>query len=144
MMTAMISLAALTHAAPAPEFNGLFYATAATVIPVLYIALAVQGHAGASLAHAAVRIRTGGPAPMIFWRFATSQILGFLASLIITGGAIAEASAIWVLYEGRSEGNLGPVILGATIFLTVATAAGPAREYLHPPRQPAATHEEHT
>lgn len=32
-----------THAAPA--FNGLFYATAATVIPVLFLAFAVQGRA---------------------------------------------------------------------------------------------------
>lgn len=43
MMTAMISLVALTHAATAPAFNSLFFATAATMIPVLFLAIAVQG-----------------------------------------------------------------------------------------------------
>jgi hypothetical protein len=36
-----MSLAALTHAATAPAFNGLFYATAATVIPVLPMAAGI-------------------------------------------------------------------------------------------------------
>jgi len=34
---------ALTHAAAHQPFNGLFYATCATIIPVLYIVLAIQG-----------------------------------------------------------------------------------------------------
>jgi hypothetical protein len=40
----MTSLALLEHTAtaPAPPFNGLFYATAATIIPVLFLAIAVQ------------------------------------------------------------------------------------------------------
>jgi hypothetical protein len=54
VLAAMSSLATLGHAAaPAPPaFNGLFYATAATIIPVLFLALAVQGTAyqGASSA----------------------------------------------------------------------------------------------
>jgi heme O synthase-like polyprenyltransferase len=36
-------LAAMTLVLAAPAFNGLFYATAATIIPVLFLALAVQG-----------------------------------------------------------------------------------------------------
>jgi hypothetical protein len=45
MLAGMSSLASLAHTAhtAAPAFNGLFYATAATVIPVLFLALAVQG-----------------------------------------------------------------------------------------------------
>jgi hypothetical protein len=39
----MSSLAALTHTAAPPAFNGLFFATAATIIPVLFLAIAVQG-----------------------------------------------------------------------------------------------------
>jgi len=45
MLAAMTSLASLAHGARAatPAFNGLFYATAATIIPVLFLAIAVQG-----------------------------------------------------------------------------------------------------
>ena len=40
----MTSFALAAHATKAsPAFNGLFYATAATVIPVLLLAIAVQG-----------------------------------------------------------------------------------------------------
>ena len=43
----MTSFAALTHAAASaapPPFNSNFYITAATVIPTLFVALAVQGN----------------------------------------------------------------------------------------------------
>jgi hypothetical protein len=45
ILAAMTSLALLAHAAHAapPAFNSTFYATAATVIPVLFLAIAVQG-----------------------------------------------------------------------------------------------------
>ncbi len=36
ILAGMTSLALAAHAAAAPPFNGLFYATAATVIPVLF------------------------------------------------------------------------------------------------------------
>lgn len=36
---------ALAHGHPAPASNGLFYATATTSIPVLFLAIAVQGRA---------------------------------------------------------------------------------------------------
>jgi len=48
MLAAMTSLAALAQNAGAapPAFNGLFYATVATIIPVLFLALAVGAAAG--------------------------------------------------------------------------------------------------
>lgn len=48
MLAAMSSLASLAHAAE-PAFNGLFYATVATIIPVLFLALAVQGRTSENL-----------------------------------------------------------------------------------------------
>jgi hypothetical protein len=42
MLAAMSSLT-LAHTA-APAFNGLYYATVATIIPVLFLALAIQGN----------------------------------------------------------------------------------------------------
>jgi hypothetical protein len=60
MLVAMSSLATLAHDAPAPSaFNSAFYATVATVIPVLFLAIALQGntHQDLLLAYAA-RVRT--------------------------------------------------------------------------------------
>jgi hypothetical protein len=42
MMVTMSSLVTLAHATAAPAFNGLFYATTATIIPVLFLAIGVQ------------------------------------------------------------------------------------------------------
>jgi hypothetical protein len=57
MLTGM-SITALTHAtATVPVSNGLFYATAATIIPVLFLAIAVQGR---GLNHM-LRATTTGP-----------------------------------------------------------------------------------
>jgi hypothetical protein len=42
MMVTMSSLVTLAHATAAPAFNGLFYATAAIIIPVLFLAIGVQ------------------------------------------------------------------------------------------------------
>jgi hypothetical protein len=47
-----LTLAAQTAAA-APPFNTAFYATAATVIPVLFLAIAVQGRALETVTNAA-------------------------------------------------------------------------------------------
>lgn len=47
MLAAMSSFALLAHGARAAAlaFNTAFYATAATIIPVLFLAIAVQGRA---------------------------------------------------------------------------------------------------
>ena len=51
----MTGLALLAHsaAAAAPAFNGLFYATVATIIPVMFLAVAVQGGMLADMLRAA-------------------------------------------------------------------------------------------
>jgi hypothetical protein len=54
----MIHASAATHHA-APAFSGLFYATCATVIPVLFLAIAVQrGFYADLLAASVLAIRT--------------------------------------------------------------------------------------
>lgn len=58
----MTSLTALEHTAhPTPAFNGLFYATAPTIIPVFFLAIAVQGHGFQQMLHAAITGREHGP-----------------------------------------------------------------------------------
>jgi hypothetical protein len=41
-MTSLALVAHCTHTA-APAFNGLFYATTATILPVLFLAITLQG-----------------------------------------------------------------------------------------------------
>src|SRR5260370_7122818 len=57
MLAAMTSVASLAHAAPA--FNSAFYATVATVIPVLFLALAIQSGAFEGVLAAALRKAPG-------------------------------------------------------------------------------------
>jgi hypothetical protein len=81
-MTSLALLAHTSHAA-APAFDGLFYAT---VIPVLYIALAVQARAGSALSDTAWRtISTGG-----LRRVVGGFALLYIASAIVAGAALAE------------------------------------------------------
>ena len=63
----MTSLATLAHTVPAPPpFNGLFYATAATIIPVLFLARLQRPRAASvvpisALMHPLGKIKPGCP-----------------------------------------------------------------------------------
>lgn len=46
---------ALAHSHAVPAFNGLYYATIATVIPVLFLAIAIQGNLFRDLIEASAR-----------------------------------------------------------------------------------------
>jgi hypothetical protein len=121
----MTSLATLTHTAPAPAFNGLFYATTATIIPVLYLAIALQGSTYQDLLRAikpAVRRQIENDR--------SSQVPALLALLaipilIIGFGAFGETYSLIALYTRSANANLAPVVLEAAIFLILAAAAGP-------------------
>jgi hypothetical protein len=133
MMTAMISLAALTHAAPAPAFNGLFYATAATIIPVLFVALAVQGRGYENLMKTFDTMdersdhdisRTQAAA------FVATGVLVTIATLILASAVLSEILAVYALYQQQARSTTGWTILISVILLTIATAATPALTYL--------------
>jgi hypothetical protein len=104
-MSSLGFLAHTAHAA-APVFNGLFYATIATVIPVLYIALAVQGNAYEPFLRAAIATLYDTPLTdtrrlhLLQWA-ARFGILYLVACLIVGAGVAAEAGAIYILYEGN-------------------------------------------
>ena len=134
MLSDMISLAALGHGAhtAAPAFNATFYATAATIIPVLYLALAVQGSMFADLLTASrltdVRVYkriAAGHVPfrqLVTPAFVMVGAQG-IAIAILFFGAIGEIEAIIALYFQSPVGK-GTVPL-ATIFLVVLTAVRP-------------------
>lgn len=123
-----LALAAHTAHTAAPAFNGLFYATAATVIPVLFLAIAVQGHAlqdiVKSYTAALRRVSQGGswsrilPAVVIFisWPF----IFSFTFLYAVSG----EILAMIALSQQRAVGLDAQVAVQIAVILLVVVAAG--------------------
>lgn len=135
MLAAMSSLASLAHGAraAAPAFNGLFYATAATIIPVLFLAIAVQGPLYGDLLkafEAALRRlrehRAGSSPRRLVLRLWIGSVLASgaaVAILIVTVGG--EIEALVSLNVGRAYGDPHAAI-AAAVLLTAAAAIGPA------------------
>jgi hypothetical protein len=135
MLAAMSSLAFLTHGAraAAPAFNGLFYATAATIIPVLFLAIAVQGPLYGDLLKASAatlrrfREHKAGASPrrliLRLWIASVLASSAAVAILIVTVGG--EIEALLSLNAERAYGDPHAAI-AAAVLLTAAAAIGPA------------------
>jgi hypothetical protein len=132
-----IALAAAHHQA---TFNGLYYATIATVIPVLFVAVAVQGPAYANLLQQAHRVNQVGKsakdelggslpdevsAPLLRALRTIVEAITLTAYLLIAAGILGEITAIIALYRERASGTFGLITLTATIMLLLAGAFGP-------------------
>jgi hypothetical protein len=133
------ALAIHANAAAAPAFNGLFYATAATVIPVLFLALAVQGDALTDVLRGTARIfgrslaRYRALSPKSTWAD-LMQMLGFggaalvgwtLAFITLVYGTIGEIDAIVSLSRHRAYG-VPSYVVTATVTLTILAVTPPA------------------
>ncbi len=129
----MTSLALATHAAAAPPFNGLFYATAATVIPVLFLAVTIQGRIYQDLVNAAAAARRQmQPATGLRRTIAGTASLAllylallYIAATIVTYGVASEIVAVVALYQQHDRG-LGVLVLTGTIFMIIVAAGPPA------------------
>jgi hypothetical protein len=130
----MSSLAKLAHAAvPAPPaFNGLFYATAATIIPVLFLALAVQGPAYQRVFRAGMVTFAGvtadGRRRTVLARtvnFVAAYLLATLISATLFAGAAGELIAIYALYQQHDQATTRQKVLLSAMFLVIATTAVP-------------------
>ena len=115
----------------AKDFNADFYITCATVIPVLFLAVAVQGQAyEAVLISARHQARTGRHDRRIsklssgFW----SWLLRLVAYAILLAGVVGELGALLTLYDGR-EGGAKLFVLLSTLALVIAVAAGPLARF---------------
>ena len=107
-----------------------FYATVATFIPVLYIALVVQGRASEGI-FAVVRsfirwfLRTNReeqPARTIMAISAVGLLIaGILAIIFI--GTYTEVLAVYALYQGQDEPLTRITVLQFTIILIIAVGA---------------------
>lgn len=132
MLAAMTSIELLAHSASAatPPFNSTFYATVAVLIPVLFLALAVQGRTSENLLRASatanrryLEAARHGPLPR---RVAAIVIVpAMIADLIVLFGGAGEIVAVITLYRRTAPPPTGPWVLAGTIFLIAAVAAGP-------------------
>ena len=121
MMTAMTSLALLEHTAAAtPAFNTAFYATAATVIPVLFLAIVFQNTTWQELAETASTASAGSSTSVKLRIIAWT--IGVFVGLVILLGAAGELYAIAALYQQRASGDTPRAVLQALILLTVVIA----------------------
>ena len=119
MLAAMTSLTMLADAHTAVQpFNADFFVAAITVIPVLYLALTLQGPTTARMLKASVAMDDKAPEIVTFSVFAVPALV------YILGGA-GEFVGIVALYNRRDYG-WGFVTLWALVVLTVVAVVVPA------------------
>lgn len=123
---------ALAHHAAQP-FNGLYFATAAAVIPVFFLALIIPGGtfyraltASAARARRRRDRRLAGPVTAVRdWRdYLATQALLWGPTGILIYGTMGEIWALASLWAQRPEGEWA-LTLFAAIFLAAGAAAGP-------------------
>jgi len=134
----------VTVAIVADKFPSDFYVTCATVIPVLFLAVAVQGRAyewvlrtserADRFSNKTLRIVLGlEPAapkrPLQGTRELLADIassaLGIIALLIVIAGGAGEGLALYVLYRRSEPADARRWVFVATLVLVVAVIAGP-------------------
>jgi hypothetical protein len=131
MLVSMSSHELLADAgqANAPQFNAIFYATVATIIPVLFIGAALQADSYAKLIDfARAEFQREG------LRHNIASLIGlWVPFLILAYGVWGEIQALIDLYLGRPVGPIGPLNavnpLIAAAVLVAAVAIGPAVKY---------------
>lgn len=115
-----IAITSVTHPAP---FNANFYVVAATVIPVLLLAIGLQGSSQAELLQTLKRKKRPSRDPARFtlgWLAMAWMSIGFMA---MAGGIIAEILSVVYLYNQRAP--FAPVsVLVEVVFMTVVTGVG--------------------
>jgi hypothetical protein len=135
---------AVAHGHAAPPFNGLFYATVATIIPVLFVALAA-GRPYEGLLRTALliaRAREAGESPFrpalsmasrIARRLPPRRIPRIMlinAFVIMTAGVVGEGISIAVLYQRSDDAASRATAFTAAIILLIAVATGPVQAYI--------------
>jgi hypothetical protein len=120
----------------AKDFSPDFYVTCATVIPVLFLAVAVQGRPYQSVLGASLKAAQpmrGGPRmhrlagrPMRrLGSYVASRFLDLIAFTILSAGVLGEFLALLALYRGSDNPGTRMTVLLATLVLVVAVVTGP-------------------
>ena len=108
----------------AKSFDPNFYVTCATVIPVLFLAVAVQGRTYESVLESALKAAQS-PAKSE----TRARLLQAVAFAIWLAGVFGEGTSLVVLYRQAAWPNDRWLVLGATMILVVAASAGPLAAY---------------
>ncbi len=128
MLAVMSNLASLADHVAAPAFNSDFYATVAATIPVLFLAMVLQGGGFQDLvqgfqratAHFRADITRPGWRPVIAcWIFFSG------AMLILFYGAVGEIIALFALYHQHVSAVQAGAPLWSAVYLTVAVVIRP-------------------
>jgi GNAT superfamily N-acetyltransferase len=115
-------------------FNSDFYVAAATVIPVLYLALGVQGSLLTGVIarlNKSLRMmsRQRPDTPLrqlgLVCRVAVSYALMAVAILVVAAGVVGEGAALLALYHQKGGPGTGRLVLASLIALLVLTAVSP-------------------
>lgn len=124
----MSSLASPVHGSATLSSSLIaFYATAATVIPVLFVALAVQGAAGQQIGRLLNIMSVWGG------RSAQRTAVAAIAVVVLTGsfglivgaGGLDEFLAIYALYQGQDIIDTRQSVLMSVLSLIIIAVAGP-------------------
>ncbi len=140
MLAAMTSLAVLaqnTGAAP-PAFNGLFYATIATIIPVFFLALAVQIPTFVRVFRAYQGLGHAPPSEQrTRWQAFLSvvaMIVAALMQIVLGAGVIAagwgEMLAVYALHQEQDQASTQQIVFGSVALLIVGATGLPVLNYL--------------
>jgi hypothetical protein len=133
----MTSIALLDHAVaarPDPPFNSNLYFAAATVIPVLFLAIAVQGRTYETMVNNSIRAAAAARIAKLSrpWRKRILTEIRSLAygvgpGLILVYGAVGEVTAILILQNQADVGPSQGIVTFAVVVLTIVAAARPAQ-----------------
>jgi hypothetical protein len=125
------------HSHAAPAFNTAFYATVAVIVPVLFLALAVQSstfedlmktYATTVLARRRDLARQGKvspDAPAADRFLATAG--GLFATVVLCYVLLGEILAVVALYNQRASSGIGFLVVCSTIFSSLPLPSGPSR-----------------
>jgi hypothetical protein len=105
-----------------------FYVTCATVIPVFYLALVVQGGTYGSMLKAARQ--AAKTLPQRSRDYAAAEILPVAAWFTLAAAALGEGASLFALYAGSEQPETRPIVLICTLILLFAVTALPAWNYL--------------
>jgi hypothetical protein len=113
-------------------FDSDFYVVCATVIPVLFLAVAVQGNAYKTLLDTALKVRATNADDS--WRrkwtaIIRARTLQRIGYAIWCAGALGEFLALLVLYQGHEQPETRITVFFCTVLLVFAAAMGPLNAY---------------
>lgn len=115
------------------NFSPDFYVTCATVIPVLFLAVSVQGRVSEFVERGwlAMQRQPYASQPWMRWLklMAPPMFWTGLVYIVISAGFIGEVGALSALYRGSEEPGQRMTVFTATLILVPIVAVGPVHSW---------------